>query len=307
MASVLLPTREWTDSCAALASQLGPGDELLVLCDRPTDPVARDPPDPADAPDGSIEVVPTGDPEACSGKAHALAVGLDRARDDLVVLTDDDVERDPDWFSRLVGLAREHGAASATPVFVGEGLSWLLVEPVMTALGSALICRYGGAWGGGVAFERDRLDEARYRRDLERTVSDDALLWDALGDVHTTPSFVNVVRVPGDAASVRERFTRFVLTYRYWLPRATLALWALVAGFVALALVAPFVAAGVATAGAAYAYRYLGLRRRTWLLAFPSVLFLPVFLASAWLVPSFTWGGRKYRWRGRFDVAVSDA
>ena len=222
------------------------------------------------------------------------------------MLTDDDVARGPDWLSRLKRLARAHGAASATPIFVGDGPVWRLLEPVMTGFGSALLCRYGGVWGGGVAFERDRLDEECYRADLERTVSDDALLWDALEDVYTTPSFANVVRVPGDVRSVRNRFTRFLLTYRYWLPRATLTLWVLTLAFVALALVAPVVAALSATAASAAAYRYLGVERRTWLLAFPSMLVLPLLLSSAWLSPTFEWGGRRYGWREKFDVDVAD-
>jgi glycosyltransferase involved in cell wall biosynthesis len=216
MASVLLPTHRWTPSCAALARQLAPGDELLVLCDRPTDPVAAAPPTSSD---GTVEVVPVGNPDGCSGKANALAVGLDRASDDLLVLTDDDVERDGDWLDRIKRLARRHGAASATPAFVSSSPRWQLFEPVMLTLGSALLCRYGGAWDGGVAFERERIDEARFRAGLKRTVSDDALLWSMLETVHTTPTFVSRVRVPGGRKQVRDRIVRFMLTYRYFLPR----------------------------------------------------------------------------------------
>lgn len=300
---MLLPTRRWTTSCDRLVEQLRPGDELLVLCDRPTDAVAVDPPAPA--PGTRVEVVPVGDPDGCSGKAHALAVGLSRATDDLVVLTDDDVERGPAWLSTMVRLASDHGAASATPVFLADGSGWWrLFEPAMVTLGSSPICRYGGAWGGGVAFARDRLDEDRFRRDLERTVSDDALLWDCLEEVHTSPAVVNEVRVGGGAREVRDRLVRFVLTYRFWLPRATLALWGLWLVFLVALLVAPVLTAVGVTALALVAYRSLGVRRRTWLLAVPAALVLPVVLADAWLRPRFRWGGRRYAWRGRFDVSV---
>lgn len=320
MACVLLPTTEWTPSCETLRGQLDVGDELLVLCDDPADPVARDPPA-----DDAVRVVPVGDPDGCSGKSHALAVGLGEVGDDhdVLVLTDDDVERDAAWLATLTDAAREHGAVSATPVFVGDGW-WRLLEPAMATFGSALLCAYGGVWGGGVAFERDRLDLDGYRRDLERTVSDDALLWDRLGEasasdgeggtgerdasggVYTSPDLVNRVAVPGDLGSVRERFARFALTYRYWLPRATAALWVLLVAFCLLAVVSPAAAAGVATLAAYRSYRYLGLERRTWLLAFPSAFCLLLALAAAWLRPSFAWGGRRYRWTGRFDVTVEE-
>jgi hypothetical protein len=204
-------------SVDALARQLAPDDELLVLCDRPTDPVAAAPP--TNASEGTVEVVPVGNPDGCSRKANALAVGLEHASDELLVLTDDDVEHDADWLARLKRLARQHGAASATPAFVSSSPRWQLFEPVMLTLGSALLCRYGGAWGGGVAFERERIDEARFRAGLKRTVSDDALLWSMLETVHTTPTFVSRVRVPGGRKQVRNCIVRFMLTYRYFLPR----------------------------------------------------------------------------------------
>lgn len=302
MASVLLPTRRWTDSCADLLAQLRPTDELLVLCDRDDDPVVDQVP--TETTPARVEVVAVGEPRHGSGKAHALAVGLGRASEDLVVLTDDDVDRQADWLERLTRAARAHGAASATPVFVGEGVGWRLVEPMMTTLGSGSICRYGGAWGGGVAFERDRLDEAAFRRDLERTISDDALLWARLDGVHTTPALVNRVRIPRDAGAVRDRVVRFLLTYRYWLPRATAALWLLSVLVVGLAVFAPLpIVLGVTTL-AFGAYRYLGVERRTWLLAFPAALLLPIVLAWAVAVPTFEWGGRRYRWTGRFDVRI---
>ena len=44
--SVLLPTVEWTPACDDLTAQLRDGDELLVICDSESDPVAgRDPPE----------------------------------------------------------------------------------------------------------------------------------------------------------------------------------------------------------------------------------------------------------------------
>lgn len=304
MASILLPTHRWTRSCAVLVKQLDPGDELLILCDSPTDSVAVDPPpSPSNA---AVDIIPVGNPERCSGKANALAVGLERATDDLVVLTDDDVERDTGWLVRLKQLARRHGAASATPAFVSTHLHWQLIEPLSMVLGSMLLCRFGGAWGGGVAFQRDRIDESRFRADLQRTVSDDALLWSMLDTVYTTPSFVSTVHVPGGAKQVCDRAIRFVLTYRYFLPRGMIVLWVLSLALLAVSVVVPFASATGTTMLAAVVYRYLGIERRTWLLAFPAFCLLPVVLAAAWLRPTFDWGGRQYVWRDRFDVTVSE-
>jgi len=302
MASVLLPTHRWTPSCAALADQLGADDELLVLCDAPDDPVARDPPEPPTT--GTLTVVPTGEPTAGSGKAHALAVGLERASQPLVVMTDDDVPRSSDWLARLEDVAEERVAASVTPVFIGDDPTWWLVEPATVLLVSAPFCRYGGAWGGGVAFDRRALDESRLRRDLERTVSDDALLWTALDGVYTTTDLVDAVPVDGERERLRDRLTRWVLTFRFFLPRATLAAWALCCALWAAAIVAPLATTLVTTAVALVVYRYLGVDRWTWLLALPSLLVFPFVLTRAWLDPTFRWGGRRYRWTGRFDVAV---
>lgn len=302
MASVLLPTREWTPSCGTLAAQLAAEDELWILCDRPDDPVARHPPELETA--AAVEVLPAGPPEGSSGKAHALAAGLEASDGLVVILTDDDVDRDQAWLARLKRLVREHGAVSMTPVFVGSGPVGMLAEPLLATFVSVTIARYGGVWGGGVAFDRCRIDEASFRRDLERTVSDDALLWDALGEVYTDCTLANDVRLPDDPGDVFHCLVRFVLTFCYWLPRATAGVSVLSLVFlVLLALGTPF-ALAIASGLAARSYRCLGVERRTWLLAAPAALFLPVVVTRAVLNPTFRWGDRRYAWTGRFRVRV---
>ncbi len=74
--TVLLPTTEWTDACAEVAEQLLAGDELLVVCDTEADPVADHP-----LPRRTSLVV-AGDPDGCSGKANAIATGMQRAATD---------------------------------------------------------------------------------------------------------------------------------------------------------------------------------------------------------------------------------
>lgn len=83
-------------ACTELADQIEPADELLLICDTKTDPVAgRETPP-------NIEVLTAGDPTGCSRKANALAHGMERANHDCFVWTDDDFTRPPDWLDRLV-------------------------------------------------------------------------------------------------------------------------------------------------------------------------------------------------------------
>ena len=77
MASVILPTTRWTDGCADVLASLSPDDELFVVADHPDDPVFADAPDTA-------ELVAAGDPVGCSGKANALAAGMERDRNSVV-------------------------------------------------------------------------------------------------------------------------------------------------------------------------------------------------------------------------------
>jgi hypothetical protein len=122
--SVLLPTLEWGPVCEELADQLGPNDELLVLCDSDRDPVAG-----RKTPNG-VAVCIAGEPEGCSGKANALAYGMERATNDRFVWSDADYERDDDWLDCLVEAGEEHGMAAVLPMFPGGGW-WRLVEPVV--------------------------------------------------------------------------------------------------------------------------------------------------------------------------------
>lgn len=54
------------------------------------------------------------------------------------------------------------------------------------------------------------------------------------------------------------------------------------------------------------AYRSVGVTSASVLLSFPSFLVIPLLLLGGLLAPSFEWGGRRYRWRGRFGVTVDE-
>ncbi|KTG09786.1 hypothetical protein AUR64_09130 [Haloprofundus marisrubri] len=298
MASVILPTARWTDSCASLAAQLGPDDELLVVCDRPTDPVAsHDPP-------AGVRVLVAGEPVRCSGKANALAYALERIDQERIVLTDDDVPRDDEWLARMKSLGAEYDAVSAAPAFVGDGW-WRLFEPFTAFGGSFTVVLSNVTWGGGVTFRRDQLDLDAYIADLRRTVSDDGLLWEYLGDeVTTLRSELTPVPVDGDFRSVHDRLVRFIKIVSVPEPILGVAQLLFLSLVALWCLLAPLLAAPTLTVGAYAMYRYLGLDRPTWALAYLSALLAPLIFVYALAVPTFRWGPRRYRWRSKFDVRV---
>src|SRR6056297_2066142 len=172
--SVLLPTVRWTDACSEVAAQLGGDDELLVICDTEDDPVAErrgsEGGGEADAeglPDG-VRLVLAGEPEGCSGKANAVAAGMEAAANDRIVWTDDDFHHPPDWLAGLHEAYDRSGPVSELYFFVGTDPLSLLLEPVY-ALGGTLGTYAGDrAWGGAVMFERDDLDCEAFLRDLRR-------------------------------------------------------------------------------------------------------------------------------------------
>ncbi len=205
MASIILPTFEWTTSCEQLARQLEPEDELLVVCDSESDPVAG-----VDLPDGATLLV-AGEPEGCSGKANAVALALEHASQDRIVLTDDDVDREADWLATIKRLGHEHGVVTAIPVFTSEEYPFKLFEPLCIIVASVVLERSNWVpWGGGVTFDRRDIDLDGYVSDLRRTVSDDALLAEYVDEIATSRALVNVVEVPGDTRTTYERLTRFV-------------------------------------------------------------------------------------------------
>lgn len=295
--SVLLPTVEWTPACEAVAEGLGPEDELLVLCDRPTDPVA------SHAPPG-VEVCVAGEPEGCAGKANALAHGIERARHDRLVWTDADFDRGPDWLDRLVEAGERHGPATAIPFFHGGGL-WAVLEPwyvLVLTLPFYLGLADDWVWGGGVTFTRSEVDVDALATDLRRVISDDGLLGRRLDAAHAVRSMVTPVAVPGDPRSVWHRHVRFArIAHLYY--GATGGGVAVVAAVLGLAALAPLVAVGLVTAVAGLAYALVGIRRPTFLLAPLGIVVLPLLLPTV-LRTEFAWAGRRYRVDGPFDVTV---
>ena len=321
--SVLLPTVRWTDACDEVAAQLrGPeafrgdweggegdgdadgadpaADELLVICDSPDDPVADRR---GDLP-ARTRIVIAGEPEGCSGKANAIAAGMEAAANDRIAWTDDDFRHPPEWLATLDADYDRQGPTTEVPVFVGDDPLARLFEPAYVIGGTLAVFATGVAWGGAVIFEREDLrdGEAAFLRDLRRTVSDDGTLTD-----HVDVSAVDRTRYVEAGGSLRgslERFVRFFTITRYHAPAATAfnAVFGVVTA--ALCLFAPVAGVALVTALAGAAYARFGIARATFLLAAPGVLIAPPLMAYALARRTFVWGGRRYRWRSMFDVSV---
>ena len=299
-ASVLLPTTRWNDACEEIADQLADGDELLVICDEGTDPVAER----RGSLPGNVRLVVAGEPVGCSGKANAIAAGMEAGRHDRLVWTDDDFHHPPDWLATLAADYDRHGPVSELPFFVGRDALSILLEPGY-ALGVTLgIYLENAPWAGAVTFERDDLDCEALLADLRRTVSDDGLLREYL-DV-TAVRRIRRVEIGGTVRESLERHVRFTkIIYRHD-PRAALVSSGAAVVPAILGLFAPVHAAGVFALVVASVYAWFGVRRWTALLAYPGSLAGVPLLLYALARRTFVWGGRRYRWRDTFDVEIVD-
>lgn len=295
--SIVLPTVEWTDACEEVAAQLGPDDELLVVHDEPTDPVASRK---GDSPAG-VRVITAGSPEGCSGKANAVVTGLRAARNDLFVLTDDDFHHPPDWLDGMVADYADHGPSSELPVFVGSDPLAVVLEPAFQLLGTVGVLAEQYPWGGAVVFSRDDLDESAYLTELSQAVSDDALLGEHI-DV-TAVSRTRRIPAGGDLRASIEHVVRYSQIFHYHLPVVStvsfLLSGLLVAGSVAFPLLA-----GVITLCMCGLYAKLGIRRGSALFAVPALALTLPIRVYAFTRDTIVWGGRRYAYDGKFDVEV---
>ncbi|AHG04794.1 glycosyl transferase [Halobacterium sp. DL1] len=297
--SVLLPTTRWTPACEEVATQLGPEDELLVVCDTETDPVAERV---ADEPD-RVRLVVAGEPEGCSGKANAVAAGMEAARHDRVAWTDDDFHHPPDWLDGLQADYERHGPVSELPAFVGRDPLSVLLEPLYVLGGTAGVYAGDKVWAGAVLFERGDLDVDAFLADLRRTVSDDGLLSEHLDA--TALRRTRRVAVGGSIRESLERHVRFSKIAYIHDPRGMVASSVVTAGLAAASLLAPLYAFVVAALLFSGLYAAFGNRRWTAVLAYPAMLASLPLLVYAHARRTFVWGGRRYRWRSKFDVEVS--
>ena len=294
--TVILPTIEHTDTIEEIVDQLAPDDELLVVCDIEADPIAATA---ASFPD-SVRLVVAGEPEGCSGKANAIAAGMEAARHERLVWTDDDFHHPPTWLADLQADYNRQGPTTEVPFFVGQDPLSTLLEPLYVMGATAGLTLVRKPWAGAVIFERNDLDEAAFLADLQQTVSDDGLLGAYL-DV-TPVKRVRRVEIGGTVGESLERNTRFMKIVRYFspYPDSTVPLSMF---YLTCCLLFPLPAALASTIAMAALYTYFGVRRWTFLLTYPALIAqFPLLIYG--FTRSFVWGGRRYHWPGRFDVVV---
>jgi hypothetical protein len=294
--SVLLPTVSWTDACDEVAAQLGPEDELLIIHDDRGDPVSN-----RERLPENVRLIRAGEPVGCSGKANAIAAGMEAATHDRLVWTDDDFHHPPDWLDQLHRDYAEHGPTTELPAFEGQDPLAILLEPIY-ALGGTLGTYVGDhAWGGAVVFDRGDLNEAAFLSELRQTISDDGLLGE-----HTDVTSVRRVRkVPmgGTLRQTLERHVRFNKIFATHDPGvATLSFGALSAVLIGCMLF-PLLAVVLTVATASICAGF-GLRRASLLLTVPALVAAVPLGVYAFTRDTFLWAGRRYRWDSKFDVEV---
>ncbi|NUC73052.1 glycosyltransferase family 2 protein [Haloterrigena sp. SYSU A558-1] len=296
--SVILPTTGWNDACEEIAAQLRSGDELLVVCDAAAESVAERIDDRPD----EVRLVVAGEPEGCSGKANAIAAGMDAAECDRLVWSDDDYHHPPDWLDGLRSDYERYGPTTEVPVFVGRDPLAKLLEPTHVISGTLAVSLAGVPWGGSLVFERDDIDEEAFLADLRRTVSDDGLLME-YADI-TSVDRTRRVEIGGSVRETLENQVRFAKIVRHHEPTAIVGQFVLGTVLTAGCVLFPLPALVLLTVAMAGVYAAFGVRRWTFLAAYPVALAAIPLLAYGLVRRTFVWGGRRYRWRGKFDVSV---
>ena len=296
--SVIMPTVEWQSACREILDQLREIDELLVVCDTANDPIANQ-----NIP-SSANLVMAGAPVGCSGKANAIAAGMEAASNDRIVWTDDDFVHPPDWLDALHTDYNAHGPISEVAFFVGQDTLSTLLEPVYAAGGSLIPLLEGQSWAGALMFERSDVDIECFIEELRQTVSDDGLLSEHID--FTVVRRVRQVEIGGTIRASLERHTRFTQLVWHHDRRNMLSLLVVSTLVAVFCVASPLLAAVCLTGIYAGIYAYLGVERWTFLLAYPAALLqVPLFLYGLWR-DTFVWGGRRYRWRSKFNVEVED-
>ncbi len=295
--SVLLPTRRWTDACGEVAAQLQGRDELLVIHDQEDDPVTD-----REAYPESVRLVAAGEPTGCSGKANAIAAGMEAACHDRLVWTDDDFRHPPDYLAALSADYEEYGPVSEVPYFVGRDPLSVLLEPLYASAGSLGIYLNDQIWGGSVMFERGDIDEGAFLDDLRRTISDDGLLMEYL-----QVTSVDRTRPVPNGGTIREsieRPVRWTKIIRWHFPGALVGTFLVLLLMLVGGVLAPAYTAAGLTVFHLAVNEVLGVRRWTAVLAYPAVFVFAPLVAYALTRRTIVWGGRRYRWCGKFDVTV---
>lgn len=304
MASIILPTFEWTKSCESLYEQVETDDELLVIVDSDSAPAVQPV---RQRPNATL--VTAGDPSGCSGKSNAVAAGLETASQDEIVLTDSDVPRDDDWLKTLKQGIEDHGAVTGGVLFSHTGgrgrfLGWL-IEPIF-AVFSIILMLSGGLWGGAAGFHRRHIDDMEtLQAHLRQTVTDDLLIGEHLTtSVKAEFDLTAVIPIEVSVSRFWDRWIRYALSFRYG-DDASLGVGFLFGAIQAAGLIffpLPTLLGSLALGGVVY--RLFGTARPTMLLTPITFIINALLTGYAATKSEFDWGGRRYQWTGKFEVEV---
>ena len=196
----------------------------------------------------------------------------------------------------------DHGPVSEVPYFIGRDALSILLEPLYASSASLGIRLGNQIWGGAVVFDRDDIDEAAFLDELRRTVSDDGLLMEYLKV--TTVGRTRTVPIGGTIQETVERQVRWSQILRWHSPGVDAGLYLVMLLILAGAVLSPLYTATVLAVLHLAVNEVLGVRRWTAVLAYPAVFVVVLLVPYTHARRTFVWGGRRYRWRGKFDVTV---
>nr|WP_255682015.1 glycosyltransferase [Natrinema sp. SYSU A 869] len=252
-----------------------------------------------DCPD-TVRLVVAGEPEGCSGKANAIAAGIETAEHDRLVWSDDDFHHLPDWLDGLRNDYERNGPTTEVPIFVGQDPLAVLLEPAHVISGTLAVSLADVPWGGSLVFERDDIDEEAFLADLRRTVSDDGLLME-YADI-TSVERTRRVEIGGSFRETLENQVRFTKIVRHHDLTGIVGQFVVRTGLAAGCVLFPLPALALVTVAMAGVYAAFGIRRWMFLAAYPVVLAAIPLLVYGLVRQTFVWGGRRYRWHSTFDV-----
>jgi ceramide glucosyltransferase len=157
----------------------------------------------AETPSARASLIVAGTTKGCSQKVHNLLVGLEHVNPQttLLAFVDSDVQVHPRWLKALVTPLDDAtiGATSGYRWYVpcpGNAASSLRSAWNAATLGLMAHPRFGFAWGGSSAIQRDKFEKLRIREAWSHGLSDDLLLTQAVRRAGFRIQFVPTCLVP---------------------------------------------------------------------------------------------------------------
>ncbi|WP_336346210.1 hypothetical protein [Halalkalicoccus ordinarius] len=122
----------------------------------------------------------------------------------------------------------------------------------------------------------------------------------------TTVDRTRIVPIGGTIRETVERQVRWTQILRWHFPGAVVGTVLVLLLVLASVIVAPLPTAVLLTVLHLAVNEILSVRRWTAVLAYPAMFVFVPLVMYALTRRTFVWGGRRYRWCGKFDVTVLD-